>query len=357
MSTDTLSDLLRAVRLNGAVFFDVQASAPWVAEAPRAAEVAPYVLPGAAHVIEYHFVVAGSIYAGVLDEAPVPLSTGDLIIFPHGDAHVVSSTPGLRAKPDPESYRLPEGRSLPIAIQLDGGGDASTLMCGFLGYDSGQYNPLLRTLPRTLVLRRQELAERPVAALVAVAVAESRARRSGGECVLSRLSELLFVEALRIYVEKLPSEASGWLAGLRDPHVGRALSSLHDRPAHAWNIDDLAHEAGLSRSLLAERFAHFVGVPPMQYLAQWRMQLAAERLRTSTDSMAEIAARVGYGSESAFSRAFKRLVGVAPASFRQGSFSTKGGGDSRSARNEPFLAGKTISQTTLPARVTSKTRV
>jgi AraC-like DNA-binding protein len=136
--------------------------------------------------------------------------------------------------------------------------------------------------------------------------------------MLSRLSELLFVEAIRAYVETLPSEQSGWLGGMRDPHVGRALATLHERPAHAFGLEELAREAGLSRSMLVERFVHFVGMPPMQYLTQWRMQLAAERLRSTTEGMAEIAERVGYGSESAFSRAFKRLVGVAPQSFRQG---------------------------------------
>jgi AraC-like DNA-binding protein len=148
--------------------------------------------------------------------------------------------------------------------------------------------------------------------------------------VLSRLSELLFVEAVRLYVETIPPEQSGWLAGLRDPHVGRALAALHDRPSHAWTLDDLAQEVALSKSLLAERFQHYVGIAPMQYLAKWRMQLAAERLRNTTDTLAEIADRIGYGSESAFSRAFKRLVGVAPNTFREGDPASDGGEGSAS---------------------------
>ncbi len=317
MSSDTLSDVLRAVRLSGAVFFDVEASAPWVAETPPAREVAPYVMPDSQHVIEYHLLVAGSAYAGIAGEPPTLVTAGDLVIFPQGDPHVLSSAPGMRATPDPTIHQRPKGALLPIALQQHGGGERAAIICGFLGCDREPYNPLLLNLPRLLIVRGEELARRPIGALLAAAVAESKERRSGGECVLSRLSELLFVEAVRVYVERLPSEESGWLGGLRDPQVGRALAALHDQPGLAWSPEDLARHVGLSRSLLAERFVHFVGMPPMQYLAKWRMQLAAERLQGTRESLAEIAERLGYGSESAFSRAFKRLVGVPPATFRQ----------------------------------------
>ena len=331
MSTDTLSDVLRAVRLTGAVFFDVDARAPWVAEAPAAREVAPQVMPGSEHVIEYHLVVSGSCYASLIQDSvstpPVELEAGDFIIFPQGDAHVLSSEPGLRAKPDLDDFKRPTGAQLPVAVYMpiislrapDGARDGARarFICGFLGCDARPYNPILATLPRLLHIKREQLAERPLATLTELAVSESKQRRSGSECVLARLSELLFVEAVRIYVDGLPPEQSGWLAGLRDPHVGRALAVLHDRPAEPWTLDELAREVALSRSLLAERFLHFVGVPPIQYLTQWRMQLAAERLCGTTDTLAQIAERVGYGSESAFSRAFKRQVGVAPATFRE----------------------------------------
>lgn len=312
MSTDTLSDVLRAVRLTGACFYDVHATAPWVAEAPQARDIAHLIMPGSEHVIEYHLLVSGTCYGGLVGEEPVRLHAGDLIIFPQGDAHVMSSAPGLRANPDLSEYRRPERTQLPFVVKPGGGGEPATLTCGFLGCDARPFNPLLATLPRVLLVRHEQLADRPLAALIQVAVAESHARRAGSECVLSRLSELLFVEAVRLYVETLQPEQSGWLAGLRDLHVGRALAALHDRPAHPWTLDELAQEVGLSRSLLAERFQRFTGHPPMQYLAQWRMQLAAERLRNTTDTLAEIADRIGYSSESAFSRAFKRLVGVPP---------------------------------------------
>jgi AraC-like DNA-binding protein len=211
-------------------------------------------------------------------------------------------------------------------LQQGGGGELCALICGFLGCDRHPYNPLLSTLPRTLVVRREQVARpsldgrpssSPLALLAELALSESKARRSGSECALSRMSELLFLEAIRAHVDTLPAEQRDWLGALRDPHIGKALAALHDRPAEAWSLDDLAREAGLSRSLLAERFAYFVGMPPIQYLTQWRMQLAAERLRATNASLAEIATAVGYGSESAFSRAFKRQVGMAPATFRQ----------------------------------------
>lgn len=320
MSTDTLSDVLRAVRLTAAVFFDFEAGAPWVAEAPSACEVAPFVLPASEHVIEYHLVVEGNCYGGVLGEPAGLLTAGDLIIFPQGDAHVLSSAPGMREAPELSSFRRPPDVQLPIRLREGGSGERATVICGFLGCDARPFNPLLATLPRTIVVRPAQLNEEQpssLSQLVQLAVAESKARRPGGECVLSRLSELLFVEAIRAHVASLPPEQTGWLGGLRDPHVGRALALLHDRPADAWSIEELAQQAGVSKSLLMERFVHYMGIPPIQYLTQWRMQLAAERLRATTDSMAQIAARIGYSSESAFSRAFKRIAGVAPASFRQ----------------------------------------
>jgi AraC-like DNA-binding protein len=326
MSGDALSDVLRHVRLNGAVFFDVEVTAPWVVEAPAACDVAPFIMPRSDHVIEYHLVVAGRCYAGVVGEPAVALDAGDLVIFPQGDSHVVSSAPGMRGQPNIELHRDAAGGNLPLILQHGGGGEPCALICGFIGCDRHPYNPLLSTLPRTLVVRREQVTRTPsggrptsspLALLAQLALSESKSRSSGSECALSRLSELLFVEAIRAHVQTLPTEQRDWLGALRDPHVGKALAALHDRPAEAWSLDDLAREAGLSRSLLAERFAHFVGMPPIQYLTQWRMQLAAERLRATSASLSEIAAAVGYGSESAFSRAFKRQVGVAPATFRQ----------------------------------------
>ncbi|HEY0714837.1 MAG TPA: AraC family transcriptional regulator [Polyangia bacterium] len=317
MSEDTLSDVLRAVRLTGAVFFEVHGSAPWVAEAPAAREVGPFIFPGIEHVIEYHVVASGSCWAGIVDETPVRLSTGDIIVFPQGDAHTVASAPGMRGNPDPDGVRSASTGHLPIAVNIGGGGDRTEVLCGFLGCDARPFNPLLANLPRVLHLPRKDSNDDILVGLVRRAIDESNARRAGSEAMLARLSELLFLEVVRRYIADLPPGQKGWLAGLRDPSVGRALALLHERPAHEWSLDSLARAVGVSRSVMAERFAEFVGVPPMQYLAQWRMQLCASLLTTTTLGLAEIAERVGYGSEAALSRAYKRLVGVAPNDWRR----------------------------------------
>ncbi len=319
MSTDTLSAVLRAVRLTGAVFFSIDAQAPWVAEAPPARVVGPGMMPGAEHVIEYHMIAEGSCFGGLLDQPAVALSAGDILVFPQGDPHVMSSAAGMRSQPDFGVYQPAVGRQLPIALDIRGGGSERVrLICGFLGQDSGPFNPLLATLPRVLHVPKDALPGSFREHFIELALRESSAQRPGGESVLARLSELMFIEVVRYYVESLSPDKTGWLAGLRDDLVGRALARLHDRPAHAWSLEDLAREIGASRSVLAERFAELVGVPPMQYLAQWRMQLAAGLLVSGSASLAEIAEQVGYGSETALSRAFKRLVGVAPALWRQG---------------------------------------
>lgn len=319
MSADTLSEVLRAVRLNGAIWFRVDASAPFTAEAPPSAKLAPLIMPGAEHVIEYHVVTRGSCFAAIVNEAPVLLNAGDIVVFPQGDAHVVSSAPGARAEPTWDIFRLPQHGILPIAMSMGSPGPVQAeVMCGFFGCDARPFNPLLSTLPRLLHVPRKAEGTSHIASLVRLAVDECESARAGSQTMLARLSELLFVEVVRWYVETLPHDTQGWLAGLRDEFVGRALSALHDRPRQAWTLDDLAREVGLSRSILAERFHHYVGTPPMQYLARWRIQLAATLLSTTLCNMAEIADRVGYGSEAALSRAFKRWVGLAPSAWRAG---------------------------------------
>jgi AraC-like DNA-binding protein len=318
VSTDTLSEVLRAVRLNGAVFFAIDAASPWVAEAPPAREVGHHLLPGAEHVIEYHVVTHGACWGGIVGEPPVRLEAGDVIAFPQGDAHIMSSAPGMRGGLQAEAYRtVRDNRRLPVRIDIgDGGSDPARLICGFLGCDARPFNPLLATLPRTLHVR-PDAAGGLLGRLVELALVESETPRAGGECILSRLSELLFVELVRRYLSTLPPDSVSWLAAVRDENIGRVLGKLHNRPTHDWTLDELAREVGMSRSALAERFAQFVGVPPMQYLAQWRMQLASSLLSATTLSLAEIAERVGYGSEAALSRAYKRWVGVSPGEWRR----------------------------------------
>ena len=315
--TDTLSDVLRAVRLEGAVFFTVEASDPWVADTPRACEVAPHLMPGVEHVIAYHVLTEGSCHGGLIGEPPFLMEAGDVLVFPQGDAHAMSSAPGMRGEPDTDVY-LAASKGVPVALSIQGGGPGKVrIICGYLGCDARPFNPLLSALPRVIHVRGQSGADSILRRLVELAVVETGSPRSGSECALSRLSELLFVEIVRHYVASLPPDGTGWFAGLRDPHVGGALQKIHERPTHAWTLERLAREVGASRSVLAERFAHLVGIPPIQYLTQWRIQLAASLLRSSKASLAEVADRVGYGSEAALSRAFKRMVGVAPAHYRR----------------------------------------
>ena len=328
MSQDTLSDVLRAVRLRGAVFFNVSCSGKWAAEAPAAKEIAPLLMPGAEHVIEYHAVAQGNCWAGIVGEPPVQLSTGDVVMFPHGDPHVVSSAPGLRGVSDFSWFSGAAIDQLPLRISYKGTNvqqteltdpdpDAEALVvCGFLGCDLRPFNPLIAALPRLLHLHA-DADNAWIANFTRQAVAESHARRPGGEAMLARMSEMMFVDAVRRFAEQLPPQSEGWLAGLRDRFVGRALALMHEQPAQHWTIDELGRCVGLSRSALHERFAELIGLPPMQYLAQWRMQAAARLLLETRGTVASIAVDVGYDSEAAFARAFKRSVGKPPAAWRR----------------------------------------
>jgi len=319
VKADVLSDVLRAVRLTGAVYFDFDLSSPWVAEAPPSREIAARVMPGAQRVIEYHLLARGTCWGHAIGQEPIRMNEGDLIVFPQGDAHVLSSAPGMRAAPDMSAFARPS-TPLPIVYELGGGGpDRARLVCGFLGCDERPYNPLLTALPSVIHLSAAgpHAATGWLGTLLNIAVRESGSARAGGENVLARLSELMFVETVRRYLEMLPPAQTGWLAGLRDPVVGQALAALHGEPSDPWTVDRLARGVGLSRSVLAERFTDMVGQPPMQYLALWRMQLAS-RLLVEGGQVAAVAGAVGYESEAAFSRAFKKLVGQAPATWRKG---------------------------------------
>lgn len=318
MTTDVLSDVLRAVRLTGAVYFDFELSSPWVAEAPPSSEIASRVMPGAQRVIEYHVVARGACWGHAVGDAPIRLGEGDLIVFPQGHAHVLSSAPGMRSTPDLSMFARPS-TPLPLVYEMGGGGPERTrLVCGFLGCDDRPYNPLLPALPPFIHLSAAGPGTTPgwLGALLNIAVAESGSARAGGENVLSRLSELMFVEAIRRYLDGLPPDRLGWLAGVRDPVVGQALAAMHSRLREDWTVARLARFAGLSRSVFAERFTDMVGQPPMQYLALWRMQVASGLLRDG-HAVTSVADAVGYNSEAAFSRTFKKLVGQPPAAWRK----------------------------------------
>ena len=337
MSQDTLSDVLKSVRLRGAVFYYVSFSSKWSAEAVAASEIAAAVMPGADHVIEYHMIAKGDGWAAVSGLSPVRLKAGDVVMFPQGDAHVLSSAPGLQPnritadwvyatrnqpKPMPISYH--HGVEQPGAAMPVETADA-VVVCGFIGCDLRPFNPLIASLPRMLHVPATK-AGSWVTNVIAQAAAESREPRAGSDALLARMSEMIFVDVVRSYVESLDEPCNGWLAGLRDRFVGKALALLHEEPAAAWTIDDLGRRVGLSRSALHERFLQLIGQPPMQYLTNWRMQLASNRLRSTASNVAAIGVEVGYDSEAAFARAFKRAVGVSPAAWRRANGAVQGAG-------------------------------
>ncbi len=320
MAADALSDVLKTVRLTGAAFFEVAASAPWAAEQPPRQTILPKILSGAEHLIAYHVVTEGRCFGNIVGEPPMAVEAGEVIVFTRGDRHVMASDPGLRAARAGENPLDAAARSrLPFFVHYGGTGPPTTkLVCGFLACDARPFNPLLDTLPPVIKAGRGTGTDAPwLEQFLRVAVAESADKRAGGESVLARLSELMFIEVVRRHLETLPPERTGWLAGLRDPFVGRALSLMHADPRRDWTIERLAKDVGLSRSVLAERFADFVGMPPMQYLANWRMQIAVGLLNGGGVNIATIAAETGYGSEAAFSRAFKKAAGLPPSAWRR----------------------------------------
>jgi len=316
---DVLSDVLRAVRLTGAIFFDVEARSPWVSTTPAAALIARNVMPQSEHVVMFHAITAGECWVELLESStpPMRVSAGDIIVMPMGDAHVLSSEPGMRAEPNLDMYYRPRNQPLPFLLSPGGGGtDQVRIACGYLGCDARPFNPLLQALPRLL---RAPAADGGwcMTELIRLAIDETAARRSGSETVLSKVAELMFVDVVRRYIDTLPNDARGWLSGLRDPHVGAALALMHGRPSEAWTLERLAREVGLSRSVFADRFADFMHEPPMQYLTQWRMQLATRLLERQGVGIAQVAGEVGYESEAAFNRAFKKCLGVPPGAWRR----------------------------------------
>jgi AraC-like DNA-binding protein/mannose-6-phosphate isomerase-like protein (cupin superfamily) len=340
-AVDVLSDVLSAVRLSGAVFFDVDASSPWCGASPGVERIAPRVMPDAERVIAFHAVLSGSCWTWLENgpEAPFRVDSGDVLVVPSGAPHVMASSPELRSNPDLTLYYRPVDAHLPFSLTVNGGGgdrhavdagerppfslishggggeERTRYICGFVGCDVRPFNPLLASLPALMCVRKPA-AGGWVTDLFRHALAEGSTKRPGGETVLAKLSELMFVEVLRRHIEGLTEASRGWLSGLRDPHVGEALSLIHGRPTDSWTLDGLAQKVGLSRTAFATRFTEFVEVPPMQYVARWRLQLAARLIERGV-SLADACVEVGYESEAAFNRAFKKFVGVPPGAWRK----------------------------------------
>jgi len=314
---DALSDALRVLRLTGAVFLDAEFTAPWCV-VTQSGQPGSSVLSGGPNIIFFHVLTEGRCKARlVAGGETLEFGAGDLIMLPRDDTHLLGSD--LRMAPTfAEALVQPAAGGELMRIEHGGGGEKTRFICGFLRCDERLCRPMLETLPRLL---RVPLGDGPATAwltsLLHAGTRETSAPRPGGETVLAKLSELLFVEALRRYIELLPEQQTGWLAGLRDRYVGRALALMHKQPARNWTVDELAVKVGLSRSSLAQRFTDFIGQPPMQYLTRWRLTIAAQRLRNEKIALARLAADSGYDSEAAFNRAFKRALGTTPAAWRR----------------------------------------
>jgi AraC-like DNA-binding protein len=314
---DALSDVLRVAQLTGGVFLHADFFAPWCLSARVPPEQCQPALGPATHMILFHYIVDGVLRIRVEGEDDLTIKTGEAILLPRNDPHLMGSDLSLSPVSGRDLIHPPQNGGL-ASMHNGGEGERTRMVCGFLGCSSAVGNPLISTLPSLLKLN----VEKPGAAewirsTFQYAAEEISAGRPGSETVLAKLSELLFVEAVRRYAETLPEGQTGWLAGLREPHVARALALLHRDIARQWTVDELCREIGLSRSALADRFIRLLGMPPMQYLANWRMQVAMQRLRDTNGSIAQIAESVGYESEAAFSRAFKKTTDVAPATWRR----------------------------------------
>jgi AraC-like DNA-binding protein len=314
---DVLSEVLRTVRLEGALFFNGEFSAPWCIQSTHSTAIAPYLSPQAGHLILYHFLTEGRAYARLMEGRREELAAGDIVIFPHGDAHVLG-----HGSPEVPVEALPLfakhfSQGLRLAC-YGGGGETTRFVCGFMACDPRLSDVFLAGLPKMLIVPAlNEPSGQWLEHAIRFSAGEAAETNPGSGLVIAKLSEVLFVETLRRYINALPPGQTGWLAGARDPAIGRALALLHKEPTHPWTVMDLGRRIGLSRTRLAERFRHFLGTSPMAYLAQWRLKLGADLLKSTEESVAEIAAAVGYGSEAAFNRAFRRAFDGPPAQFRR----------------------------------------
>jgi len=332
---DVLSDVLRVVRLSGAVFFTADFSSPWAVESPIPERLAAAVMPDAECVVLFHILVDGECEVVCHGHPVTTMEEGDVVVFTRGDQHTMRSHGAATAIPI-SSIFTPRRVDEPPRLSFGGGGRTSRFVCGYLNCDQ-RFGPLVEALPTMLVVRSRndysaiEAVEpgrtRPsvvpqgsgtwLGTTLKFTINEARAARPGTAAMLGRLTELMFVEILREYMHSLHPSQGGWLAGLNDAHVGKALRLMHTNPVHDWTVEELAREAAVSRSVLAQRFTDLVGEAPMRYLANWRMQLAKQMMREGARNVQEVATRVGYESEAAFNRAFKRATGSPPATWRK----------------------------------------
>jgi AraC-like DNA-binding protein len=314
---DPLSDVLRLVGLTGGVFMDADFTAPWSVAGKVSPELCrPFMAPPD-HVVAFHYVVEGAFWLTFEDGVTHQVRAGELVMMPHNQLHYFGSAPGARGVRVGDLIDKTAERPKLVKLVHGGGGERTRMVCGFLG-GNGQLHPLLTSLPRVMTIELATLPSGDWMKITFVHATQTLAEGDAGAgTMVSRIAELLFAEAVRRYLSSLPPQETGWLAALRDPAIGRAISLMHARPAEAWTAEALAQEVNLSRSAFADRFSSLIGDPPMTYLLNWRMNLAKQQLRGSSRSIAQIAFDVGYNSEAAFTRAFSRQVGSPPAAWRK----------------------------------------
>lgn len=308
MANDALSQILTALKMRGSVYFHTHFTPPWGVRVPAFSNVA-----------RFHMVIRGDCWVRVegTDE-PIHLATGDLIVIPHGASHILSDTRDQPPKQldevlDRSGYR---GDGALIYGGADEG-PACKIFCGHFEFEQGAMHPVLSSLPASIHLpNTQTMNAEWLESVMRFVSAEVLGEKAGADAIVHRLTEIIFIQVVRAFVDR-SGEAAGCLAGVLDPNLSRTLSAVHTAPAEPWTVDAMASEAGMSRTLFAERFTSLMGMTPHGYVTQWRMQLARRQLLESDDAIIEIAEATGYGSEAAFARAFKRQFDIAPARFRR----------------------------------------
>jgi len=334
---DALSEALRAVRITGAVLINGEFSSPWAFESPPSAAVAPLIAPGTEHMVLFHLVDEGHATAHVNGHADLALEAGDIVIIPRGDAHRVWN--GRGAPMLDTTKFLPKILEGSMEVERGGGGGATTkVICGYFGCDRHALNLFLAGLPALFKvnLRRKKIGEGLENSIRhAVELADSKS--AGSRALLCKFSEALFMEALCLYMDEMPDDCVGWLGAARDEAVGKALAAIHRDHAKAWTLAELSRQAGVSRTILAEKFSRFLGQSPIAYIARWRIQMAMRKLESSDRNVVQIALEVGYESEAAFIRAFKRETGLSPAKYRRSLRSVPSPSLARSARESALV--------------------
>lgn len=314
---DALSEALSAVRMTGAIFYSAECTAPWGFAVPAVHRVAHLLAPGTERLVNYHLVMEGRATVRMEGQPDLAIAAGDVVILPRGDAHLVFNGAPRRFADSGASLRRALERECET-MRLGGGGEVTRFACGFFGCERDADHLFLAGLPAVIRINvRGDSAGGWLEGSIRHLVAEASSGRPGRRILLAKMAEALFIETLRRYMAELPPEQRGWLAGARDPIVGHALALLHRNPSHPWTLRTLATATGASRSVVAERFERFLGEGPLTYLARWRLQLAARLLQTSRKTVVHVALDVGYESEAAFNRAFKREFGLPPAQYRR----------------------------------------